>query len=176
MNSPDSPEHDYFLTIRGNDRHPFVERSVMPITLSDGTKHFDLGHLATMAHTLCTENGLPMTTPVGLEVRPVMYAFADNRIIVKPNDQAVLADGRQVDFGPRPFSIISLLASRPGELWRTDAILEHVWGEAGPQTAQSMHVAMMKIRTGLGPELKGAIRLNRTRPIGYIARKTLLDN
>lgn len=40
----------------------------------------------------------------------------------------VFVDGRQVDLTKKEFQIVSLLSQRPGEVYTSDEIIEHVWG------------------------------------------------
>lgn len=58
----------------------------------------------------------------------------------------VTVEGRRVDFTPKEFQILFLLASHPGEVFTREQLIEAVWGEEFVGETSSLPVFIRKIR------------------------------
>jgi two-component system response regulator VicR len=58
----------------------------------------------------------------------------------------VLLKGKPVELTPKEFRILALMANRPGEVFTTREIVEHVWGEDYIGELTSVAVFVRKIR------------------------------
>jgi len=78
----------------------------------------------------------------------------------------VLRDGRVVDLGPaKQRAVLAYLLLRPGEAVATDRLIDALWGDDPPPSADhQLHVYVSRLRKALGPDRRDAIA---TRPPGY---------
>jgi two-component system alkaline phosphatase synthesis response regulator PhoP len=89
-------------------------------------------------------------------------------LVISPGRHQVLRDGKPVDLTATEFSILSLLAQRPGWVFTRNQIIEGVRGEEYPVTDRSVDVHI----TGLRRKLEAAGDLIETvRGVGYRFRE-----
>ncbi|HEY0949826.1 response regulator transcription factor [Nocardioides sp.] len=71
---------------------------------------------------------------------------------VDPEAHAVTVAGEPVDLTPTEFSLLATLASRPGQVWSRQQLLDTVWGPTwvGDERIVDVHVA--HLRAKLGPD------------------------
>ena len=58
----------------------------------------------------------------------------------------VTIEGKRIDFTPKEFQILFLLASHPGEAFTREQLIEAVWGEEFVGETSSLPVFIRKIR------------------------------
>ena len=58
-----------------------------------------------------------------------------------------LVKGKNANLTPKEFRILALLASRPGEVFTSQSVIEHVWGDDYAPSSTSIAVFVRKIRS-----------------------------
>jgi DNA-binding response OmpR family regulator len=154
------PSIKFHLAAGHPDSLPLMEVPVPPDSIVAGELTLDLASLTQIARVMRKQVG-DNTAPVTLHVThqqvetPSVYSFADDRIIVDNGRQILEIDGEEKMIPPRQFSLLSLLASRPDQLWSRAAVHNHIWGR--DPWSNVLNVLTSKTRKSLGPELAPAL-------------------
>lgn len=104
------------------------------------------------------------------------HLLGDGRVLVSPEEAALIVDGRLVDdIRPLELKIFSELAKRPNRVVGTDMLGLAVWGYTDRSVLDSARVHISNLRQRLGEELgdprTGVLRTRRG--IGYYAVSSL---
>lgn len=81
--------------------------------------------------------------------------------------QKVFLRGKLVELTPKEFLIVSLLANRPGEVFTTKDIIDHVWGEDYAGEITSVAVFVRRIREKIEDDPSKPIYLQTAWRVGY---------
>ncbi|WP_062527119.1 response regulator transcription factor [Demequina rhizosphaerae] len=118
-------------------------------------KPFAMAELAARVRTLGRRAGAaprPHVRIGGLEIRP--------------DEHAVLRDGRAITLSPKEFGVLEVLAAQPGRVVSAETLLEKVWDEYADPLTNSVRVTMVTLRRKLGePALIETIK-----GVGYVLR------
>lgn len=87
-------------------------------------------------------------------------------LVVELAARTVIVDGRRVELPPTEFSILAVLAARPGEVVAHKELLEEAFGDSACMDAQDLHWRIWSIRRLIGDADKTIIR-NR-RGVGFV--------
>lgn len=97
-------------------------------------------------------------------------------LVVELAARTVLVDGIRVELPPTEFSLLAVLAARPGELVTHKELLDEAFGDSAYMNTQDLHWRMWNIRKLIGDEDKTLIRNRRGQ--GFIleaSRVEILD-
>jgi DNA-binding response OmpR family regulator len=111
------------------------------------TKPFNLDELVCRVLALCRRAG---------QIRPPVIQVGD--LTVDSSRRCATRDGRSIDLTALEFTILELLASRPGEVLTRAELWEHCWGERSVPYSNALDVHVGSLRRKLGSP-----RLIRTR-------------
>lgn len=81
--------------------------------------------------------------------------------------QRVLLEGEPVDLTPKEFLILSLMANRLGQVFTTQEIIEHVWGEDYVGEITSVAVFIRRIREKIEDDPSKPVYLTTVWRVGY---------
>lgn len=87
-------------------------------------------------------------------------------LVIELAARTVIVDGRRVELPPTEFSILAVLAARPGEVVAHKELLEEAFGDNAYMDAQDLHWRIWNIRKLIGDADKTIIR-NR-RGVGFV--------
>lgn len=76
--------------------------------------------------------------------------FGEFTLTLRP--ASLSKDGRVVALQPQPLRLLTLLASRQGEIVSQEEIRRHVWGDLQVDFASGIHVCIRQIRRALGDD------------------------
>lgn len=79
----------------------------------------------------------------------------------------VTLEGRRIDFTPKEFQILFLLASHPGEVFTREQLIEAVWGEEFVGETSSLPVFIRKIREKIEEDPSHPVYLQTAWRSGY---------
>ncbi|MGB2599657.1 MAG: response regulator transcription factor [Candidatus Omnitrophota bacterium] len=85
-------------------------------------------------------------------------------VVMDLKKHEVLADGKNVDLTPAEFKILEFLASRKGQVFSRDRILDYMWGEEKVVVERTIDVHIKHLREKLG---KAGELIKNVRGIGY---------
>ena len=88
----------------------------------------------------------------------------DDTVIMDLKKHEVLMDGKNVDLTPAEFKILEFLASRKGQVFSRDRILDYMWGEEKVVVERTIDVHIKHLREKLG---KAGELIKNVRGIGY---------
>ena len=88
----------------------------------------------------------------------------DNRIAMDLKKHEVLIDGEKVDLTPAEFKILEFLASRKGQVFSRDRILDYMWGEEKIVVERTIDVHIKHLREKLD---KAGELIKNVRGVGY---------
>jgi len=74
-----------------------------------------------------------------------------------PRTEELRLDGRPVHLPPQPARVLTLLASRPGEIVLRDEIRRHIWGDSFVDADAGLNVCIRQIRAALGDQADASI-------------------
>jgi TolB-like protein/DNA-binding winged helix-turn-helix (wHTH) protein/Tfp pilus assembly protein PilF len=84
-----------------------------------------------------------------------------------PANELLRMGGEVVKLPPQPFKVLTMLASRPGQLVRREELYRAIWGDETVDFERGLNTCMRQIRTALGEEA-GSPQLIETVPrLGY---------
>ena len=98
-----------------------------------------------------------LTPPARLESAGTVIDFTARRLAT---------DGVEVPLTAREWSVLELLAGRPGRVVSRDELLEALWGELSPEASASLDVIMSRLRRKLG-DAPERCRVSTVRGEGY---------
>jgi len=73
-------------------------------------------------------------------------------ITIDRDEYVVIKDGQRLNLPRKEFELFSLLASRPGKVFKRDDILEKVWGNEVVVGGRTIDVHIRKLREKIGNE------------------------
>lgn len=82
-------------------------------------------------------------------------------LVIELAARTVLVDGKRVELPPTEFSLLAVLAARPGELVTHKELLEEAFGDSAYMDAQDLHWRIWSIRKLIGDTEKKLIRNRR---------------
>ena len=90
-------------------------------------------------------------TSLGAHVAPGLMRFAD--LVINPRARSVEAQGRLVELTPKEFDLLAFLASRPGQVFTREQLLDNVWhySYAGDASTVTVHVRRLRERVEADP-------------------------
>jgi two-component system, OmpR family, KDP operon response regulator KdpE len=81
--------------------------------------------------------------------------------------RAVIVRGSEIHLTPKEFDLLCYLAKNPGRVITHRTLLNSVWGEAGVQQPEYLHVFINRLRNKLEPEDGSAHYIVTDRWVGY---------
>jgi DNA-binding response OmpR family regulator len=79
------------------------------------------------------------------------------RLEIRPDEHAVLVDGRPLNLTVRELQVLTILAAHPQRIMTRDELYEEVWGRQQQRADRSVDVYISRLRSKLGkaiPELR----------------------
>jgi two-component system response regulator VicR len=86
---------------------------------------------------------------------------------IYPTRFKAFVDGRQIDLTPKEFRILALLASRPGEVFTREQLIENVWGEEFVGESSGITGFIRKIREKIETDPSRPFYVQTVWKIGY---------
>jgi DNA-binding response OmpR family regulator len=93
--------------------------------------------------------------------------YAAGRLEVRPEEHAVLVDGRPLNLTLRELQLLSTLASHPQRIMTRDELYAAVWGREARRTDRSVDVYVSRLRAKLGAALPELRLIHTHTGIGY---------
>lgn len=85
--------------------------------------------------------------------------------LLDPRARRLLRDGVAVDLPPRAFALLLLLAGKPREVLRRDALMDALWPDGSEVSEGALSQLVLVLRRGLGPE--GTVLVRTVAKVGY---------
>lgn len=110
---------------------------------------------------------------VGAVLRRSQRSVDANRVRVGPlsiddETKEVQVNGERVHLTPKEYELLSLLASRPGRVFSSDEILQHVWADrSSGESTEDVKKYIYYLRGKLDRYLGGASSIETVRGFGY---------
>ncbi|MBL7474001.1 response regulator transcription factor [Robertkochia sediminum] len=73
-------------------------------------------------------------------------------IIINRDEYKIIQDGKEIILPRKEFELLSLLASRPGKVFKREDILDQVWGNEVVVGGRTIDVHIRKLREKIGDE------------------------
>jgi two-component system alkaline phosphatase synthesis response regulator PhoP len=86
------------------------------------------------------------------EVNSSPERFSVGKIIIDREEYVVIKDGEKLSLPRKEFELFSLLASKPGKVFKRDNILDQVWGNEVVVGGRTIDVHIRKLREKIGEE------------------------
>mgnify|MGYP000462550684 CR=1 FL=1 len=71
-------------------------------------------------------------------------------MIINRDEYKVVSEGKEIILPRKEFELLSLLASKPGKVFKRDEILDTVWGSEVVVGSRTIDVHIRKLREKLG--------------------------
>jgi two-component system KDP operon response regulator KdpE len=81
--------------------------------------------------------------------------------------RVVFLRGTEIHLTPKEFDLLCYLAKNPGRVLTHRTLLNSVWGEAGAQQSEYLHVFVNRLRNKLEPEDGSVHYIVTDRWVGY---------
>jgi DNA-binding response OmpR family regulator len=78
-------------------------------------------------------------------------AYDDGRLRVEHDNYYAACDGRALKLARTEFLLLSRLARSAARVVKSEDLWRHVWGQAKPHNAESLHVHIYRLRGKLAP-------------------------
>lgn len=173
------PLPDIYKSVWGEDLSASSNAAGMQISLLRKSLGEELGHPSEGA--IRTQYGRGYKAVSSLNDAPRLdtsaaYLIADGRIVVHPEEETVVADGRTLEeITAKEFSVLAELARTPDRVIGLGSLGFNLWGYTDQSVIDSIRVYIHNVRKRLGDELgnarEGAIRTRHG--IGYYAVSSL---
>lgn len=85
------------------------------------------------------------------------------------NAHRVRCDGEEVSLSPTEFRLLAELASRPGQVFTREVLLERVWGYSYLGDSRLVDVAVQRLRSKIEPDPTSPTLIETVRGFGYRA-------
>jgi two-component system alkaline phosphatase synthesis response regulator PhoP len=105
-------------------------------------------------------------------VQPEKAKLARGPLLIDQDRFAVTLNNKRLDFTPKEFELLLILAARPGRVFTRDQLLQHIWGydHAGDTRIVDVHIRHIRQKLEQAP---GAPQLIETvRGVGYRFKET----
>jgi TolB-like protein/DNA-binding winged helix-turn-helix (wHTH) protein/Tfp pilus assembly protein PilF len=84
-----------------------------------------------------------------------------------PANELLRMGGEVVKLSPQPFKVLTMLASRPGQLVRREELYRAIWGDETVDFERGLNTCMRQIRTALGEEAGSPQFIETVPRLGY---------
>ncbi|MDC1379601.1 winged helix-turn-helix domain-containing protein, partial [Algibacter sp.] len=71
-------------------------------------------------------------------------------LVINRDEYKVVSEGKEIILPRKEFELLSLLASKPGKVFKRDEILDTVWGSEVVVGSRTIDVHIRKLREKLG--------------------------
>lgn len=88
-------------------------------------------------------------------------------LIIDLSSFSIKVRGEEVDFTPKEFELIRLLATHPGKVYSRDELLEKIWGYEYPGDTRTVDVHIRHLRQKIEKEPANPEYIETLRGIGY---------
>lgn len=88
-------------------------------------------------------------------------------LIIEPSSYSVKVRNEQIDFTPKEFDLLRLLASYPGKVYTRDELLEKIWGYEYAGDTRTVDVHIRHIRLKIEKDPANPEYIETLRGIGY---------
>ncbi len=95
---------------------------------------------------------LRRTSQKSSENRAIQDVLAIGNLEINTEKFSVLLDGQKLDFTPKEFELLKLLASNPGKVFTREFLLENIWGYDFMGDTRTVDVHIRHIRRKIEPE------------------------
>jgi len=93
------------------------------------------------------------------------------RVQVDLSGHRLLRDGQPVAVKPKAFELLAFLLEHPGQVFRREQLLEHVWGTDYPGETRTVDVHVHWLRREIEPDPARPATLQTVRGVGYVLRR-----
>ena len=126
------------------------------------TKPFALKPLLARINAFLRRRRTPSTKP--LSFAPFTLDLSAHKLLKKIPDKTA---AQEIELTPKEFSLLTLLARRPGRALTRDQILDAVWGNTIIVTARSVDRCVTTLRSKIEPNPHHPTFIHTIREIGY---------
>ena len=88
----------------------------------------------------------------GYDTNEDLEQTAVGGIVIDRGEYVIIKDGEKLSLPRKEFELFSLLASKPGKVFKRDAILDQVWGNEVIVGGRTIDVHIRKLREKIGDE------------------------
>ncbi|MDD2201953.1 MAG: response regulator transcription factor [Firmicutes bacterium] len=101
------------------------------------------------------------------EGEPTCARIRTGDLVIDPDTYQVQVRGKSMDFTPKEFELLYLLASNSGRVLTRELILEKVWGYAYPGSTRTVDVHIRRLRQKIEEDDSNPVYIQTVHGVGY---------
>lgn len=101
------------------------------------------------------------------EGEPACARIRTGYLVIDPDTYQVQVRGKSVDFTPKEFELLYLLASNSGKVLTRELILQKVWGYAYPGSTRTVDVHIRRLRQKIEEDDSNPVYIQTVHGVGY---------
>jgi two-component system alkaline phosphatase synthesis response regulator PhoP len=101
------------------------------------------------------------------EGEPTCARIRTGDLVIDPDTYQVQVRGKSMDFTPKEFELLYLLASNSGKVLTRELILQKVWGYAYPGSTRTVDVHIRRLRQKIEEDDSNPVYIQTVHGVGY---------